>query len=816
MKRLVALVFALICLAACQKAPELTLTGSANVEVSADGGSSSITFTANRDWSASCSDSWIHISPSSGSAADGQITVSIRCDANTTYSDRSGTVTIKAEDLSQTITVKQPANLGVIVATKEYNLTSEAKTIEVEFEANVQYSVSVSESWIKHTGTKALTKSTLVFTIAENTTYDNRSATITIKPQNSSVAEQVISVKQAQKDALIVKDTSFNMPCGGGEVEVKVEANVSFDVNPDVDWIHFVQTKALSNSTVCLTVDENKTYGPRTGTVKIVQKKGTLSHTITVKEAGRIAVTSITLDQTSIKLREGESATFVATIKPSNATDQAITWRSSNEAIAVVDANGTVTAIKEGTATITANVGEKTATCEVTVKKDVPVSSIMLDKTELTLSVGDQETLVATVKPDNATEKTVTWASSNEDVASVDENGKVTAISIGNVIISAKAGNITAECNVTICVAVSSIKLDKGELTLYEGEEYTLTATVYPDNATDKTVIWRSSDYTIAGVDWYGKVSALKGGVVIITAKAGDKTAECRVTVRTPVSSISLDKTELTLKPNESYSLVANISPVNASDKTVVWSSSDSQVVSVDNTGKVTALKEGTANISAEAGGKKATCAVTVLWAPEGAVNLGIVMTRKDGTKYNLYWAECNIGASVPEENGSLFAWGEVEEKIRGADYKYFDGSVAFHTVSILKYNTRSEYGRIDNKTVLEPEDDAAHVLLGGGWRMPTLAEIQALKDQCTWTWTTLNGKQGFKVKSKICSNSIFLPAAGGIIDNPTGMGIFGFYWSSTLYPDPIAAYAFIFRQGGVDIVTGGRYEGLSVRPVTE
>ena len=222
MKRLVALVFALICLAACQKAPELTLTGSANVEVSADGGSSSITFTANRDWSVSSSESWIHVSPSSGSATDGQITVSLRSDANTTYSDRSATVTIKAEGLTQTVTVKQPANLGVVVATKEYNLASDARTLEVEVQANVQYSVAVSDSWIKHTGTKALTKSILVFSVEENMTYDDRSATITIKPLNSSAAEQVISVKQAQKDALIVKDTSFNMPYGGGEVEVKV------------------------------------------------------------------------------------------------------------------------------------------------------------------------------------------------------------------------------------------------------------------------------------------------------------------------------------------------------------------------------------------------------------------------------------------------------------------------------------------------------------------------------------------------------------------------------------------------------------------
>ena len=279
---LLSLGFAL--LFSCQKEPELTLISSPTVELSADGSSGTITFTANRDWTISSSESWIHVSPSSGSATDGQITVTVRCDANTTYDARSATVTITAKGLTQTFTVNQPANLGVIVATKEYNLTSEAKTIEVEVQANVQYSVLVSGDWIKQTGTKGLTNNILVFSVDENTTYDNRNATISIKPMDSIVAEQTISVKQAQKDALIVKDSSFNMPYGGGEVEVKVEANVSFDVNTDADWIHYIQTKALSSSTISLVIDENKTYGSRTGNVKIVQKNGTLSHTITVTQ----------------------------------------------------------------------------------------------------------------------------------------------------------------------------------------------------------------------------------------------------------------------------------------------------------------------------------------------------------------------------------------------------------------------------------------------------------------------------------------------------------------------------------------------------
>ena len=280
MKRFLALVFSLICIAACQKAPELTLSGPATIEISADGSRGMFTFTANRDWTAACSESWIHVSPSSGSAADGQITVSIHCDANTTYEDRSGTVTIKVEDLTQTITVKQ-----------------------------------------------------------------------------------------AQKDALIVKDSSFNIPYGGGGIEFFVEANVSFDVSPNVEWIHFVGTKALNNSTISLAVDENPTYNAREGKVEIKQTNGSLVHTVTIKQAGQIAVTSIELDKTSLSLKKGGSEILIATIKPDNATDKTVMWSSTNTKVATVDNRGVVTGMDTGQATITARIGEQIATCEVTVSE---------------------------------------------------------------------------------------------------------------------------------------------------------------------------------------------------------------------------------------------------------------------------------------------------------------------------------------------------------------------------------------------------------------------------------------------------------------
>ena len=163
----------------------------------------------------------------------------------------------------------------------------------------------------------------------------------------------------------------------------------------------------------------------------------------------------------------------------------------------------------------------------------VSVSSVSLNKTTLTLTEGESEVLNATVKPDDASDKTVTWTSSDTSIATVDGNGKVTAVKAGTATVSAKAGDKSATCTVTVnkkVVAVTSVTLNKTELTLTEGESETLTATVKPDDATDKTVTWSTSDASVAKVE-NGKVTAIKEGKASITAKAGEKSATCVITV---------------------------------------------------------------------------------------------------------------------------------------------------------------------------------------------------------------------------------------------------------------------------------------------
>ncbi|MBD5407331.1 MAG: leucine-rich repeat protein [Treponema sp.] len=247
----------------------------------------------------------------------------------------------------------------------------------------------------------------------------------------------------------------------------------------------------------------------------------------------------------------------------------------------------------------------------------IAVESVLLSETTLTIEPGKTRRLTATITPNNADDKTVKWSSSDKTVALVDSNGMIAAVKEGTAIITAQAGDKMAMCIVTVksTVAVESIRLSETTLTLTPYTTMKLTATVTPYNADDTTVTWSSSDDDIATVDNYGTVRAYAEGTATITAQAGDKTATCTVTVKsslTAVENVSLNTTTLTIEPGATMMLTATVTPSNADDKTVKWSSSNNVIAMVDNNGTVSAHAEGTATITAQAGDKTATCTVTV------------------------------------------------------------------------------------------------------------------------------------------------------------------------------------------------------------
>ena len=356
----------------------------------------------------------------------------------------------------------------------------------------------------------------------------------------------------------------------------------------------------------------------------------------------------VTLDKTTLNLTEGETATLSATVSPENTTDKTVTWTSSDATVASVNTGGVVTGLKAGTATITVStINGLTATCDVTVKAaTVEASGLTLNLEETELVNGKTVQLQATVIPGHATDKNVTWTSSDATVASVNASGLVTALKSGKATITASTANgLKATCEVTVVAATvdaSGLELNLEEAEIVEGESVQLQATVLPADATDKTVTWTSSDAAVATVNASGLVTALKPGQATITAtSANGLKAICEVTVvvaTVGASGLELNLEEAEIVEGESVQLQATVLPADATDKTVTWTSSDATVAMVNASGLVTALKPGKATITASsANGLKAICEVTVVVATVGA----------SGLELNLEEAEIVEGESV-------------------------------------------------------------------------------------------------------------------------------------------------------------------------
>ncbi|WP_418539873.1 Ig-like domain-containing protein [Massilistercora timonensis] len=324
-------------------------------------------------------------------------------------------------------------------------------------------------------------------------------------------------------------------------------------------------------------------------------------------------------------IKKGETLQLTAERVPEDTTETGtIQWSSSNEKIATVDQAGLVTAIADGTATITAQIGEIKGEYEITVQ-EVNLTGISI-KESTTIHRGESETLTVTYVPENTTDdRTVTWESSDLSVATVDGSGTVTAVGIGSAKITAKVGNHTDVCAVAVDAPLENIDV-QGTLELMKNQTAVIGYKLVPSDTTDKEpVTFTSSDQTVATVDADGNVKALKAGTTVITLKgANDVTATVTVTVtEIPIDTVSLDKKSAIVEKNEAIELMAVIGPDTTTDddKTIKWSSDNPSVATVSsektNSGdKVTVTatdKGGTATITAEAwNGTKAECVVTV------------------------------------------------------------------------------------------------------------------------------------------------------------------------------------------------------------
>ncbi len=376
---------------------------------------------------------------------------------------------------------------------------------------------------------------------------------------------------------------------------------------------------------------------------------------------------NITLNPISVELNKGESVEITASVgKYDDMTIESDEWSSSNTDVATVN-GGKVTAISSGVAEINYTVTDGygvtyTESCTVIVKP-IFAESIALDRTELVLTIGATDKLTATILPEYVTDKTVTWASSDDTIVKVDEEGNIQALALGEAVITATCGEKSATCKVTVNpILAESIALDRTELVLTIGATDKLTATVLPDDVTDKTVTWTSSDDTIVKVDEEGKIQALALGEATITAACGEQSATCKVTVNPILAeSIALDRTELVLTIGATDKLTATVLPEDVTDKIVTWASSDESIATVDEDGNVTAIAEGEAVITATCGEVSASCNVTV----EGIVT-GIVYVENDdinitvnGTELTVETSRLSAKVTIVRQDGAVIYTGE-------------------------------------------------------------------------------------------------------------------------------------------------------------
>ncbi len=430
-------------------------------------------------------------------------------------------------------------------------------------------------------------------------------------------------------------------PNGGSTNLNLTDASGTFTVK----WFNPVNGGSLVNGSVTeLNGGGNRNIGnpPKntaTDWVALVEKRD--------DETTPIPVTGISVSPEEASIEEGNTLNLSAEILPADATNKNITWSSTDNNIASVDEDGRVTAKNEGNVTITATSEDgsftDTSVIEVTAIEESTIPVDQIEITPQTASIEEGDTLLFSyvISPSDATNQNVNWSSSDESIATVNQNGLVTAVNAGNVSIAVTSEDGNKTNSVTIAVTeepevtveVTRIYVTPQRVTLEEGETAVISYQVWPSNATNKDVTWFSEDETIATVDENGQVTALNVGVVEIVALSADGgfRSDSRLTVipSTVVETISVTGIVVspeseTVEEGSTLSLGFQITPANATNKNLSWSSSDDSIATVDSNGLISALKIGEVTITAETedGNFTAAASIVVTEKPEELISV--------------------------------------------------------------------------------------------------------------------------------------------------------------------------------------------------
>ena len=345
------------------------------------GGKQTLSFVVNKSWKINCPDSWCTVSQTSGNVSNSDVvSLEVSCKPNDTFSERESTITVICAELSEFVTIKQAANYTLEVSQTSFDVPSSGQIIEITVKNNddSSISVSVSDSWIKSVGTKAITENKYVFNVDANTSHNERKGYIHFFDAKNKL-EAKVSIVQSQNDAIDIDTKEYNAKPEGDEINIKISHNVDYRVTSSVEWIKQISTKAYVTDYLLLSVESNESGAKRSGVITIESLDNAIKHELTILQEKRIyPVESVSLNETSIEGKVGDEYTLIATIKPENATDKTLTWTSSNDEIVSVDSNGKIALNQIGECIITVKAGEFSANCSVKItgyKNSVDLSS---------------------------------------------------------------------------------------------------------------------------------------------------------------------------------------------------------------------------------------------------------------------------------------------------------------------------------------------------------------------------------------------------------------------------------------------------------
>ena len=587
-------------------------------------------------------------------------------DTNVAVVDETGLVTLKSPGTTYiSVKPKEAASdqvraecrLTVVQSATSLSFEQKELTLAIGEEKQIEYTLQPENSttvitWNTLNAEVATVNNTgMVTAVGVGQTY------ITAVTEEGYVATCLIKITQ-QATGVKLDVTELTLDAGDTYI-VKYTLDPPDSTDPGLTW-------TSQNAEIASVADGTITaVAPGTTTIFVKTKAGNVEYIfVTVRQS----VKGLSLDKDKITIDKGETEKLEAVITPEGATNQKVTWKSSDETVVTISEAGEVTGKKGGVAVVTCTTedGELEANCIVTVIEIA--TTVKLNKSSYTLGVGKSVTLKATVKSKSTTSKKVKWTSSNTKIAKVDSQGKVTGKKVGKCTITAKATDGSGEyakCTIKVVRQTTSVSLNKMYVKMYVGASYKLKATLKPKNVTKKTLSWSSSNSDIALVGKTGKVMALSAGRATITVKTNDnsgKKAKCVIDVieRVPTTGITATETEILMVKGTSQSVAFNVSPANTTDK-ITYSSDNRSIAAVNSQGMVRANNVGVANIVARSSnGKYAAITITVVGLNKTSISLEQYSTDQlwleGDTGLSVKWSSEDSGIARVDSSGNITA----------------------------------------------------------------------------------------------------------------------------------------------------------------